>query len=366
MTAVELISQSSRNTSIPGQEIAERLRRVMERGARAQWWHRRGTKEEGFWYEDAKGHRVTNEQELERIAHLAIPPGYTDVRVAPTSRSNLQAIAVDTSGRIQYRYGDVYAECQARKKFEKIEHFGEHLPKLRHVSNQHIAQEGLGKERVLAVVTRLINDLYFRLGSEGSVERYKTFGITSLRNYHLHELDESHLLFQFTGKHHIHQRRILVDGELVTLMSEIKAIGDARLFNYLDGQGNPHAITPADVNHYIKTAMGSAFSAKDFRTWGGTLQAAIALAEMGKPNSEKEIKKNIIEAAKIVADRLGNTPTVCRESYIHPVVFERYSQGITLQDFRPEAKRVIRRHHEEYTLEEVELMKLFQTQPVCS
>lgn len=352
--------------SAQGQEIAERLRSVMERGARAQWWHRKGTKEEGFWYEDSKGNRITDEKHLERIAHLAIPPGYTDVRVAPSPRSNLQAIAVDTSGRIQYRYGDVYAACQARKKFEKIEHFGEHLPKLRHVSNRHIAEEGLGKERVLAVVTRLVNDLYFRLGSEGSVEVYKTYGITSLRNYHLKILPDAELLFKFTGKHHIHQRRLLVDEELAAIMSEIKAIGDIHLFNYLDAQGSPHPITPLDVNHYIKTAMGSVFSAKDFRTWGGTLQAAIALAEMGKAENEKEVKKNIIETAKIVADRLGNTPTVCRESYIHPVVFERYEQGITLKDLRPAAQRVIRRHHEEYTLEEVELMKLFQTQPDCA
>ena len=366
MAATEIKVTTNRNMSQAGQEIAERLRRVMERGARAQWWHRRGTKEEGFWYEDAKGNRITDEKHMERIAHLAVPPGYTEVRVAPSPRSNLQAIAIDTSGRIQYRYGDVYAECQARKKFEKIEHFGEHLPKLRHVSNQHIAAEGLGRERVLAVVIRLINDLYFRLGSEGSVEQYKTFGITSLRNYHLSVLGDSHLLFKFTGKHHIHQRRILVDEELAALMREIKAIEGSHLFNYLDAQGNPHAITPSDVNHYIKTAMGTAFSAKDFRTWGGTLQAAIALAEMGKVDSEKDIKKNIIETARIVADQLGNTPTVCRESYIHPVVFERYAQGITLQDFRPAAQRVIRRHHEEYTLEEVELMKLFQTQPECA
>ncbi len=356
----------NRNMSEEGQAIAERLRRVMERGGRAQWWHRKGAKEDGFWYEDAKGRRVTDEEQLARIAHLAIPPGYTEVRVAPSSHSNLQAIAVDSSGRIQYRYHIDYAACQARKKFEKIEHFGEHLPKLRHVSNQHIAEEGLGKNRVLAVVTRLINDLYFRLGSEDSVEQYKTYGITSLRNYHLHELDESHLLFQFTGKHHIHQRRILVDGALVELMREIRAIPGVRLFNYLDAEGNPRPITPTDVNHYIKSAMGSAFSAKDFRTWGGTLQAAIALAEMGKPENDKQAKHNIVETAKIVADRLGNTPSVCRESYIHPVVFERYQQGITLRDFRPAAQRVIRRHHEEYTLEEVELIKLFQTQPDCT
>ena len=170
-----------------GQDIAKRLRRVMERGGGRNGGIGTARRKKGSGTRTPKGRRVTDEKQLARIAHLAIPPGYTEVRVAPSSRSNLQAIAVDTSGRIQYRYHDGLCRRQARKKFEKIEHFGEHLPKLRHVSNQHIAEEGLGKERVLAVVIRLINDLYFRLGSEGSVEQYKTFGITSLRNYHLQE-----------------------------------------------------------------------------------------------------------------------------------------------------------------------------------
>ena len=353
------------NNSSHETPASERLQKVMERGTRAQWWRRHGTKEEGFWYEDARGRRITDEKHLARVAHLAIPPGYTDVRVSPSAKSDLQAVAVDTSGRIQYRYHEDHAVCQARKKYEKVEHFGANLPKLRRVSNEHVAQEGLSKERVLAVVTRLINDLYFRLGSEGSVERYHTFGITSLRNYHLKVLPAGELLFQFTGKHHILQRRILVDAELAALMKEIKAVEGPRLFHYRDEQGSPRAVMPLDVNHYIKAAMGPEFSAKDFRTWGGTLQAAIALAEMGRPADEKQAKKSIVEATKLVADRLGNTPAVCRESYIHPIVFERYAQGVTLSDFRPYASRVIRRHHPEYELEEVELLKLFQTQPTC-
>lgn len=345
--------------------VAERLRNAMEHGERAKWWQRRGTKEEGFWYEDTRGRRITNAKQLARIEHLAIPPGYTEVRVCPSPESDLQAVGVDTSGRLQYRYHENHISCQALKKYEKVPHFGEHLPKLRQVTNEHIAQEGLSKERVLAVVIRLINDLYFRLGSEGSVERYRTFGITSLRNYHLKILPEGELLFHFTGKHHILQRRILVDAELAAVMEEIKAVQGSHLFNYVDAQGVSRAITPLDVNHYIKSAMRPEFSAKDFRTWGGTLQAAVALAEMGKSGSEKQVKKNIIEATKLVADRLGNTPAVCRESYIHPIVFERYAQGTTLRDFCPYASRIISRHHPEYALEEVELLKLFQTYPGC-
>ena len=356
---------SRRNMSEAAANTADRLKQVMEKGARAQWWHRRGTKEAGFWYEDVNGGRITDEAQLERIKRLVIPPSYADVRVSPSERNNLQVVAVDMAGRIQYRYHADWAACQARKKYAKTERFGQRLPLLRRVSNEHIAQSGLHKERVLAVVIRLINSLYFRLGSEDSVTRYHTFGITSLRNYHLKMLPGGELLFQFTGKHHIKQRRMFVDAELADVLAEIKALDGDHLFNYVDAQGQPRAVTPQDVNAYIKAAMGPGFSGKDFRTWGGTLQAAIALAEMGKTENPTQVKKNIVQAVKQVSEKLGNTPSVCRESYIHPIVFERYAQGVTLRDFRPRALRVIRHTHPEYDLEEAELLKLFTTAADC-
>ena len=146
-------------------------------------------------------------------------------------------------------------------------------------------------------------------------------------------------------------------------MRRIQAIGGSRLFNYLDEDGKAHPITPRDVNTYIKAVCGPEFSAKDFRTWGGTLLAALTLADMGKPENEKQARRNSVQAAKRVAERLGNTPTVCRDCYIHPIVFERYLEGITLEDFRPRAERTIRLHHPEYHPEELALMKLFQTAP---
>lgn len=365
MTSVMRVEQNSSPTTAEGGP-SNRLHSVIEKGSRAKWWRRRGSADSGFWYEDANGCRVTDERQLERVRRLAIPPGYTEVRVSPSSRSRLQAIALDSLGRPQYRYNAYFAACQAQKKYAKVEEFGRMLPRLREVTNRHIAEEGLGKERVLAVMLRLINDTYFRLGTEGSVRRYHTFGITSLRNYHLAFLANDHLLFQFTGKHHIKQRRILVDADLAAVMREIKAIESSHLFSYLDADGAAHAITPTDVNRYIKQAMGPQFSAKDFRTWGGTLQAAIALAEIGKAESPHKAKNNIVRATKEVAERLGNTPAVCRSSYIHPVVFERYLQGVTLSDFRPIAQRIIRRHHADFDLEEIELLKLFDTVPACT
>jgi len=213
---------------------------------------------------------------------------------------------------------------------------------------------------VLAVMIRLINDLYLRLGSEESVRRYRTYGITTLRNRHLKIEPDGGLLFDFVGKHHIRQRRLIVDAQLADLMEEIKALAGSRLFQYTGEDGRVHPVKPEDINRYIKAAIGSEYSAKDFRTWHGTLLAAIELAQMGPSESETQTKKNIVQATKRVAERLGNTPTVCRGCYIHPVVFERYQQGITLAEFRHHAERTIRYHHTGHDPEELALLALFR------
>jgi DNA topoisomerase I len=333
---------------------------MLGRGCRAHWWRRMGTKERGFHYEDATGMRIRDREIIERIKALKVPPAWTDARINPSYNGRLQAVGIDTSGRVQYLYHTKFAARRQRKKYEKVERFGEQLPLLRRATNEDITLPGFPRDKVLAVVIRLINELYFRLGTEASVKRYRTYGVTTLRNRHLEILPGGKLVFKFAGKHHIYHRRVLVDRELATLMKEIKAIRGSRLFNYLDEEGKPHPVTPRDVNDYIKEATGSEFSAKDFRTWGGTLLAAIALAEIGVAESERKAKRNIVQAVKRVAEHLGNTPTVCRNCYIHPVVFERYEEGITLDEFRKRAERAIRRTQPEYEVEELALIKLLK------
>ncbi len=359
-----------RTTAKPNQELDKEqlahLRAVVERGARARWWRRRGSKARGFWYQDAAGARIKDQVQIERIKALALPPAWQEVRINPNARGRLQAVGVDTCGRVQYRYHSDFAAKRQQKKYAKIERFGERLPALRRIANEHIHLEGFPRERVLAIITRLINDLYFRVGSEESVQRYRTFGITTLRNHHLKIEPDGKLLFDFVGKHHVRQRRLMVDAELANLMQALKAIGGAKLFNYIGADGKPHPITPQEVNHYIKAAMGPEFSAKDFRTWHGSLLAAIELAEMGPAENERQAKKNIVQAVKSVAERLGNTPMVCRGCYIHPVVFERYEQGITLAQFRRKAERYIRYHQVEMEPEELALLDLFHAEPVIS
>jgi DNA topoisomerase I len=344
--------------SKPGRSVVE----TIERGARARWWRRRGTKRRGFWYEDSSGKRLTGEEDLQRIAALVIPPAWTHVRIAPSARSRVQAIGLDTSDRIQYLYNAQFAARQQRRKFEKIERFGEYLPALRRKTNEDIAGDTLSRERVLAVIVRLINELYFRVGSELSVKRYRTYGITTLRNRHLEIKRGGRLIFSFVGKHHIRHRRVVVDGELALLMNDIKKLGGSKLFNYIGEDGRPHPVKPRDVNDYIKAATAPEFSAKDFRTWGGTLLAAIELAEEGTAADERAAKRNLTQAVKRVAERLGNTPTVCRNCYIHPTVLERYLAGQTLAEFRRRIERSIRRIQPEYEVEELALMKLLKKQ----
>lgn len=333
---------------------------MVERGARRRWWRRRGSKRRGFLYEDASGRPITDEAELERIQLLAIPPAWADVRISPRARSRLQAIGIDTKGRVQYLYHAQYAARQQLKKYEKIIRFGEHLPLLRRRTNEDIARDGLVRERVLAVVVRLINDLYFRIGSELSVERYRTYGVTTLRNRHLEIKRGGRLIFSFVGKHHIRHRRIIVDDDLAALMAEIKAVGGSKLFNYIGEDGRARPVKPRDVNEYIKAATATEFSAKDFRTWGGTLHAAVELAEIGKAEDKKEAKRNLTRAVKRVAERLGNTPTVCRTCYIHPTVFDGYLKGVTLEEFRRKVERSIHRIQPEYEPEELALLKLLK------
>jgi DNA topoisomerase-1 len=330
------------------------------RDRRARWWRRAGSKSRGFRYETADGRAVTDEAALERIRSLVIPPAWRDVRISPSPRSALQAIGTDKLGRAQRIYHPSFTARRARRKYEKIERFGEALPALRRKTNEDIAREGLGKERVLAVVVRLINDLYFRVGSEESVRRYRTYGVTTLRNRHIEIKPRGRLVFTFTGKHHVKHRRILVDEELASLLRDIKSIGGSKLFEYVGEDGRVRAVTPRDVNEYIKSATSPEFSAKDFRTWGGTLLAATELAEMGRCEDERQAKKNLTAAVRRVAERLGNTPTVCRSCYIHPAVLEAYERGQSIEEFRPRRARRIARQQPEYTVEEVALLKLLR------
>lgn len=339
----------------------QKAREIIEKGRRARWWLRKGTMKGGFHYVDAAGARITAVDQIERIRALVIPPAWKHVRISPAASSSLQALGMDTTGRIQYLYHPKFSEKQQRKKFAKIETFGEYLPNLRKLTNEHIALEGFPRQKVLAIMMRLINSLYIRIGTEKSARHYRTYGITTLQNRHLEIGRNGMLTFDFVGKSHIQHRKVLVDDELAGLMKELKNLGGARkLFHYLDEEGKARPVKPGDINRYLKEATSPDFSAKDFRTWGGTLMAAVELAEIGKAADDKALRKNIVIAVKKVAEKLGNTPTVCRSSYIHPAILRYYEAGVTLDEFRARSVRKIHRIEAGYEPEEKALLKLFR------
>jgi DNA topoisomerase-1 len=315
----------------------------------------------GFSYFKHDGKRISDSVDLERIRLLVIPPAWQHVRISPSAGGRLQAVGIDTSGRIQYIYHSKFAEAQQQKKFRRIEKFGEHLPNLRRVTNEHISLDGFPAEKVLAIMTRLINSLYIRMGTDKSVKHFRTYGITTLRNRHVTVDPKGKVTFQFVGKSHIKHRKVLVDPQLAKLIGRLTGFGcGGKLFQYANGDGTIHAVRPSQINNYIKSITAPEFSAKDFRTWGATLLAAMELAEMGIAKDEKEIQKNIVKAVKKVSAELGNTPNVCRKSYIHPIIFKAYSNGLVLDSFTPRRLRRAKEIESELVPEEVSLLKLFE------
>jgi DNA topoisomerase-1 len=339
----------------------QKAREIISKGRRAKWWQRKGSKSAGFSYLDEYGKQISDSERLDRIRSLVIPPAWRHVRIATSAGSKIQVVGMDTTGRIQYIYNPKFAEKQQKKKYAKIEKFGEYLPALREVTSKDLTLPGFPREKVLAVMLRLINSLYFRVGTEKSARHYKTYGITTLQNRHFSIGRNGQLIFEFVGKSHIQHRKVLVDAELAEVMKELKDLGGARkLFHYLDDSGKARAVSPREINEYLKAATAPEFSSKDFRTWGGTLMAAVELAEIGKPESESEIKKNVVRAVKKVAEQLGNTPAVCRSSYIHPAVIETYENGMILDEFSPRKSRLIKMRQAGYEPEETALLRLLR------
>jgi len=268
---------------------------------------------------------------------------------------------MDATGRVQYLYNPAFVERKQREKFAKIERFGAYLPKLRRMTNRDLKHRGFPRQKVLAIMMRLVNSLYIRIGTEHSARHFKTYGITTLGNKHLTVGRGGKLIFEFVGKSHIRHKKVLVDPKLAELLKDLKELGGSRkLFHYEDEAG-VRAVRPADLNTYIKQATSDEFSSKDFRTWGGSLLAAVALAELGPADDESQTKKNIVRAVKWVAAELGNTPAVCRSSYIHPKVLTAYSKGVTIDDFKPGRTRRIALAGDEYQREEKALLRLLES-----
>ena len=302
-------------------------------------WRRVGSRRH-FRYVDARGRRITKKEQLDRIESLVIPPAWKDVWISPHPGAKLQATGVDAAGRRQYLYHPDYRAKQEQAKYDKLVRFAERLPQVREAMAEHLDGEEFTCEWTSALALRLINLGWFRVGSEQYAKKHRTFGITTLNKNHV-TIRGSRVTFKYRGKHKIWVHTALVDSELAEAMrSLVKLEGGKRLFRYRTGD-EVFNLTGRKLNDYVQEHMGEDFSAKDFRTWGGTLLAAVALAERGVPETETEAKRAIAAVMRSVGERLGNTPAVARSSYVSPAVVEQYLDGRTIDDFRPRHLRVV-------------------------
>lgn len=307
--------------------------------ARRVGWRREGSRR-SFRYVDADGRRITDAHQLERIAKLAIPPAWNDVWISPSGRSKLQATGVDVAGRTQYLYHPEYRVQRERAKYERLIRFAERLPELREAMAEHFDLDGLPEEKVAAIAVRLINLGWFRVGGERYVKSSRTFGITTLRKRHV-AVRGSRISFRYRGKHSIMIHSAIVDADLAAAMKELIALPGTRLFQFELADGSRCNLDQRRLNAYIRAYLGDEFSAKDFRTWGGTLIAAIELAQSGAAESPAQAKRRIAQVMRRVGETLGNTPAVARSSYVSPAVVEQYLDGRTIDDFRPRHLRVV-------------------------
>jgi DNA topoisomerase-1 len=307
--------------------------------ARRIGWRRVGSKKR-FRYLDADGREITDEEKLERIRALVIPPAWKEVWISPSPRAKLQATGIDVAGRKQYLYHPSYRAKQEEAKYEKLIRFAEKLPDLRAAMAEHVQLDGLPEQRVAALAARLINLGWFRVGSDRYAKQSRTFGITTLRKSHV-RVRGSRISFCYRGKHKVWVRSAVVDKELAEAMRDLLKVPGHRLFRFDCGDGEYANLDARRLNEYIREHLGAEFTAKDFRTWGGTLLAAIEFAEHGPPESPTEAKKRIAAVMRHVGERLGNTPAVARASYVSPAVVEQYLDGRTIDDFRPRHLRIV-------------------------
>lgn len=280
----------------------------------------------GFFYRDTRDAPVRDKAVLDRVRKLAIPPAWTDVWICPRASGHIQATGRDVKGRKQYRYHDDWSRHASDDKFDRLPAFARALPKLRARVEADMTRRGPSREKVLATAVRLLEITLIRVGNAAYARQNRSYGLTTLHKRHM-EIDGAGLTFAFKGKSGVEHCVSVRDRRLATLVRALRELPGQQLFKYRNDAGDLCPITSDDVNAYIRDAMGDQFSAKDFRTWAGTVSAARALREMEPPTSPTDAKKKITVCVKAVAGLLGNTPTVCRSSYVHPAVFALYESG---------------------------------------
>lgn len=320
----------------------------------------RKKKGKGFTYQDKDGTTIKDDKQIEWFKSLVIPPAWTDVEISAKKSADLLVTGRDDKGRKQYIYNPKYRAEKESQKFDRIIAFADQLEHARRVTGQHLRKRKMNREKVLATMVRLLETAFFRPGSEVYSKENQTYGLTTMRSKHL-KIEGNEMIFTYRGKSGQEQEKHVKDKKLAKIVQEIDDMPGYEIFKYLDANDNIIDVTSEDLNAYIREIMGEEFSAKDFRTWSGTMIAAIALDELGavEEDDQKLLDKNIREAVIKVAERLGNTPAVARSSYIDPRIVEEYENGKTLRFFEKEVKKILKKQ-ENLSIQEIGVLYMLK------
>lgn len=291
----------------------------------------------GFCYIDAEGNKICEETEITRIKALIIPPAWTNVWICPHPHGHLQATGRDAKGRKQYRYHPRWRKIRSQTKFNRMIAFGQALPHIREQVQKDLTRRGLPKEKVLAVLVKLLEVTKIRVGNQQYAQNNKSFGLTTMRDRHV-DISGAKVKFKFRGKSGVDHEIEMSDRKLAKIVKRCQEIPGQELFQYWDEDGKHQSIDSGDVNNYLCEVTSFDFTAKDFRTWFGTVLATEEFYELGKFESQKQAKKNITQAIKNVAQELGNRPATCRKYYVHPAIIQAYTTGNLLKILEKQEK----------------------------
>jgi DNA topoisomerase-1 len=323
----------------------------------------RKAKGDDFEYFDTDGKAIRDETRLLRIRRIAIPPAYKDVWICPSPNGHIQATARDARGRKQYRYHERWREARDENKYDRILVFGKALPKIRRQVHKDMGLRDLPRNKVLATVVHLLGRTFIRIGNEEYARENQSFGLTTMRNRHV-DVKGAKLTFSFKGKSGVKHEIDVSDRRLANIIRKLQDLPGQDIFQYEDEAGEVRNVDSQDVNDYLQEITGEEFTAKDFRTWAGTVLTAMALNSQGPVENQTQAKKNIKDAITAVAKILGNTPTVCRKCYVHPVVLESYLDGDMIEGLRQKTEEALAEKLEDLRAEEAAVMSFLQAKLV--
>ncbi|MGH8101294.1 MAG: DNA topoisomerase IB [Chthoniobacterales bacterium] len=289
-----------------------------------------------FEYFDTEGKPIRDDELLLRIKRLAIPPAWTDVWICPLPNGHIQATGRDARRRKQYRYHDRWREVRDENKYDRMVSFARVLPKIRRRVARDLRRAGLPREKVLATVVQLLERTFIRIGNDDYARQNKSYGLTTMQNRHV-EVKGTRLRFRFRGKSGRYHQVDFTDRRIAKVISRLQDLPGQELFQFVDDDDEIHDITSQDVNDYLREITDEEFTAKDFRTWAGTVLAAMALHAQEKFETKNQGKTNVRDAIAAVAKILGNTPAICRKCYVHPAIIEKYLQGNSLNGMKGSA-----------------------------